>query len=266
MENGEMESELQENNVSKESTSVEEGRALTKRERRLLAKKKKFEERIKKGKNEEIKKWGIRTLILIAVVLGVYKLWQWMNTPQGNGNTSEILNVRSDDWVKGDSSAKVTLIEYADFECPACAQYLDILNQLGEEYKSDLRIVYRHFPLPQHTKAIDTAKAAEAAGLQGKFWEMNSLLYEKQDGWIEEGNIKERLIEYAKEIGLEEGKFTEDYDSDVISKSIKQDEADALTLRVNQTPTFFINGKKVISNNGYGDLRKAVEDALVISN
>ena len=263
MENNGEENELQEINISKESTSVEEGRTLTKRERRLLAKEKKFEERIKKGKNDEIKKWGIRTLIFIAVVFGGYKFWQWMNTPQGNVSTSEILNARSDDWVKGDSNAKVTLIEYADFECPACAQYLDILDRLEEEYKSDLRIVYRHFPLPQHTKAIDTAKAAEAAGFQGKFWEMNSLLYEKQDEWIEEGNIKERLIEYAKELGLEEGKFTEDYDSDVISKSIKQDEVDALTLRVNQTPTFFVNGKKVISSNGYGDLKEAIDQAVV---
>lgn len=263
MENGGEESELQEINSSKESTSVEEGRTLTKRERRLLAKEKKRTLRLRSGQAGKLKKWGIRTLIFIAVVFGGYKFWQWMNTPQVKVSTSEILNVRSDDWVKGDSSAKVTLIEYADFECPACAQYLDILDRLGEEYNSDLRIVYRHFPLPQHTKAIDTAKAAEAAGFQGKFWEMNSLLYERQDEWIEEGNIKERLIEYANELGLEEGIFIEDYDSDEISKSIKQDEADALTLRVNQTPTFFINGKKVISNNGYGDLKEAIDQAVV---
>ena len=250
-----------ENDLQKELSS-ETDRPLTKRERRELAKQEKFKERQKAGTNIKFKKWTVRFIVLLLVGFGVYKIWQWINTPQPGDTKVDILNVRSDDWTKGSPDAKVTLIEYADFECPACKIYsTDILKKLADEYPGNLRMVYRHFPLPQHTKAIDAAKAAEAAGVQGKFWEMHDLLYEKQEDWIT-GNLKDKLFGYAESLGLDKAQFEKDFASDSVLKSIKDDENDGYSLRINSTPSFYINGKKVEIKNGYEDLKKAIDQAL----
>lgn len=258
-------------NNLQENEALTENRRLTKKEKRALAKEQKIQERSKSKFKSRIRKLLIYLVVFFLIGFSGYKIWQWVNTPMqtvdNTGDMSAILGLREDDWIKGNPDAKVTLIEYADFECPACALYLDVIKQLGEEYGDDLRIVYRHFPLPQHSKAIDTAKAAEAAGFQGKFWEMNDLLYEKQDEWVEERDIKSKLFQYGKEMELDEERFISDYDSEVVSDSIESDEANALTLGVNATPTFFVNDKKVaIENNGYEDLRKAISEALGTSN
>lgn len=257
-----MENEIEENKPQESPAPNVEDRPLTKRERRELAKQEKQTLRLRSGRAEKLKKWGIRLLILLLLSFGGYKLWQWINTPQPGNSTSDILSVKSDDWVKGNSNAKVTLIEYADFECPACKIYsTEVLPKLMDNYKENLKIVFRHFPLPQHKKAVDAAKAVEAAGRQGKFWEMHDLLYEKQDEWSS-GNLKEKLVSYAQELGLNIEQFNKDFDSDETSQSIKKDEADGYTLRINSTPTFYVNGKKASVNNGYEDLKKAIDGAM----
>ncbi len=252
-----MENELHDNTV------LNADRPLTKRERRELAKEQKRTEQTKNERTKEIKKWIVRVLVLIAIGFGGYKLWQWINTPQDGRGTGDILTVKEDDWVKGNRDAKITLIEYADFECPACKIYsTEVMNKLTDEYKGDLRIVFRHFPLPQHKKAVDAAKAAEAAGRQGKFWEMHDLLYEKQEEWSGDGNYKDKFKEYANSLSLDMSKFENDLGSDETSRSIKNDETDGYTLHINETPTFFVNGKKADVKNGYPDLKKAIDNAL----
>src|SRR5581483_190972 len=89
------------------------------------------------------------------------------------------------------TNTKVTIIEFADFQCPACGQAHPALKQILEEYKGKVTFIYRHFPLPQHQNAILAAKASEAAGEQGKFWEMHDMLYEKQNEWSESNNAEE---------------------------------------------------------------------------
>jgi protein-disulfide isomerase len=249
-------------NELKKDLTYEAERPLTKRERRELAKQEKLKERQKTDTNLKFKKWIVRFIVLIVVGFGAYKIWQWINTSQPGDTKIDILNVRSDDWVKGSPEAKVTLIEYADFECPACKIYsTDILKKLADEYQGNLREVYRHFPLPQHTKAVDAAKAAEAAGVQGKFWEMHDLLYEKQEDWVT-GNLKDKLFGYAESLGLDKAQFEKDSASDSVLKSIKDDENDGYSLKINSTPSFYINGKKVEIKNGYEDLKKAIDQAL----
>jgi protein-disulfide isomerase len=252
-----MENELQVN------TSSVTDRPLTKRERRQLAKQEKLAGRLKKEKTEKFKKLLIGIVILGVVAFLGYKLWKSIQTPQNETGESNILSVRSDDWVKGSPDAKVTIIEYADFECPACAIYsTEILKKLADEYKDNLRIVYRHFPLPQHKKAVDAAKTAESAGKQGKFWEMHDLLYEKQEGWSTSANLKEIFSEYANNLGLDSAKYKDDLGSDPVSQKIKKDEADGYKLKIDSTPTFYVNGKIVSVNNGYDDLKSAIEEAL----
>jgi len=203
-------------------------------------------------------------LVVLGVVVFLgYKLWKSIKTPQAETGENSVLSVRSDDWVKGSPDAKVTIIEYADFECPACAIYsTEILKKLADEYKDNLRIVYRHFPLPQHRKAPDAARTAESAGKQGKFWEMHDLLYEKQEEWSTSQNFKELFSEYTKSLDLDLTKYTDDLSSDSVSQKIKKDEADGYKLKINSTPTFYVNGKIVSVNNGYDDLKSAVEAAL----
>jgi protein-disulfide isomerase len=263
-----MENEVTDNTgKSQEISTPIEDRPLTKREKRELAKLEKQTERLKNEKTKKLQKWVVGLLVIALVGFGIYKLRQWINTPQTGTNSSEILSVKSDDWEKGNPNAKVALIEYADFECPACKIYSsEVLPKLSNDFRDDLKVVYRHFPLPQHTKAVDAAKAVEAAGRQGKFWEMYNLLYKKQNEWSE-GNFKEKLLSYAESLGVNKEQYEKDFESDETMQSIKTDEADGYSLRINETPTFYVNGKKVnLENNGYEDLKKAIEKALVTGN
>ena len=112
------------------------------------------------------------------------------------------ITIASDDWVKGNKDAKVVLIEYSDFQCPACALYYPVLNKFSEEFGDRLAIVYRHFPLPQHQHAKSMAYAAEAAGKQGKFWEMHDMIFDNQRSWTNQRNVKDTVLGYAKTLGL----------------------------------------------------------------
>ena len=241
---------------------LQETPSLTKREKRELAKQEKQTEKLKNENTKKLKDWGIRIVAVLLLAFGGYKVWQWINTPQPDGQENGILAVRGDDWVKGGNDAKVTLIEYADFECPACAIYsTEVIKKLTDEFGANLRVVYRHFPLPQHKTAVDAAKAAEAAGVQGKFWEMHDLLYLNQADWSR-GSANDKFRQYAQSLGLDMTKYDADFGSEIVSQSIKNDESDGYALRINATPTFYVNGKVVNMKSGLDDLKKAVEEAL----
>jgi protein-disulfide isomerase len=136
---------------------------------------------LKKEKTEKFKKLLIWLTILGAVGFLGYKLWKGIQTPQDETGGS-ILSVRSDDWVKGSPDAKVTVIEYADFECPACAIYsTEILKKLADEYKDNLRIVYRHFPLSQ-LKSVD---AARRWNRQEAGWVLGYTIFVRETGKVE---------------------------------------------------------------------------------
>lgn len=243
--------------------SPNEDRPLTKREKRQLAKQEKLASQEKSENSGKIKKFVLLIVVVAAVIFGGLKLWNWINTPQPDSGSANVLDVKSDDWVRGSADAKVTVIEYADFECPACKVYAtDVLPRIESDYGGNLRMVFRHFPLPQHKNAISASKAAEAAGIQGKFWEMADLLYQKQTDWQDVNNVQDKMLEYAKSLGLNTDQFLSDYGSDVVAQSIKDDEDQAYALRVNATPTFFVNGKKADVNYGYEDLKKAIDSSL----
>src|SRR5512132_3996401 len=116
--------------------------------------------------------------------------------------------------VRGNPDAPVTLEEFADFQCPPCSQFAPFAEELLREYDSRLRIVFRNFPLPGHEHAREAALAAEAAGLQGKFWEMHDTLYREQEGWSKAPNARELFEWYAGTLGLNMDQFKKDMDSD----------------------------------------------------
>jgi protein-disulfide isomerase len=212
----------------------------------------------------------LKTMIMVAVVTliivvgGVVVLSNQNSKSTGNDQLDPSLLVR--DWSHNTSTdsanKKVTIVEFADFQCPACAAAFPVIQRIKSEYSAELNFVYRHFPLAQHRNAKITAKAAEAAGEQGKFWEMYEKLYLTQSNWQDLDNPEEVLIKYATELGLDIDKFKSDLSSNEISDRINKDVSDALELNVNSTPTFFINGERLTGAPSYELLKSKIETSL----
>lgn len=156
-------------------------------------------------------------------------------------------------------TAKITIVEFADFQCPACARTYPVIKQILEEYKGKVTFINRHFPLPQHKNAILAAKAAEAAGGQGKFWEMHNKLYENQTQWSESNNPLEIFMTYAKELELDTEKFKQAVESNTYDSVIQEDKNDGVRLGVNFTPTLFISNKKIEVELTYQNLKAIIE-------
>ena len=152
------------------------------------------------------------------------------------------------DHVVGKTDSKVILIEYGDFQCPGCGSAHPIVKKLSEKYKEQMVFVFRNFPITsKHPNARAAAAAAEAAGLQNKYWEMHNKIFESQDAWGSLG-AKERtkfFTDYAAELGLDTTKFTLDLASDSVNKKISFDQALGKKAKADATPTFLLNGKKV---------------------
>jgi len=167
------------------------------------------------------------------------------------------------DHIRGSSIAPVTLVEYGDFQCPACKTYHPIVEQVLKAKGPDaVRFVFRHYPLPQHGNAMPAAKAAEAAGVQGKFWEMYNMLYEKQSEWSGSSDAKSIFVGYAKEMGLDESKFLADYDSKELKEKITNQSKGGAKAGVNSTPTFLVNGKEIANPQSYDEFTKIIDDAI----
>jgi len=147
----------------------------------------------------------------------------------------------------GDSKAPVTLEEFGDFECPPCGALHPILKAIETEYgPTKVRIIFREFPLvPNHVHALAAARASEAAGLQGKFWEMHDMIYEHQKDWHEAFDVRPIFEGYAKSIGLDVQQFARDNTSEIVERRIFLDGKRAHSLGVSGTPTVFLNGKEV---------------------
>jgi len=140
----------------------------------------------------------------------------------------------------------VQLEEFGDFECPPCGLLHPILLQMHKEFGDKIAITFREFPLvPAHQHAIAAASSAEAAGLQGKFWEMHDLLYENQKNWHETFDVRPIFEGYAKQIGLDIARFQQDVNGEAVAQRIFLDGKRGHSLGVKGTPTVFMNGKEV---------------------
>src|SRR5258708_38606372 len=147
--------------------------------------------------------------------------------------------------IRGNPDAPVVLEEYGVFQGPPCGMFSAFLGQLEKEYDSRLRVVFRNFPLKMHEHALEAALAAEAAGLQGRFWEMHDVLYREQDSWSKAPNVRELFESYAGTIGLDLDKFKKDMDGEKARERVDSDRALADFLGVKATPTLFINNRPV---------------------
>lgn len=240
---------------------MEDEQKLTKREKRVLAKEEKRKQREKEERTSSTKKYAIWLVILVILGWLGYKAYQFVTAPAPEV-VAQPIEVFETDHVKGDEEATVTLMEYADFQCPACANYSPLVKMLGEDFPEGFRIVFRHYPLVSiHPNAMPSAKAAEAAGRQGKFWEMHDILFERQNDWSGDTNAEDKFLEYARELELDEDQFLADFDSPETQEKINNDLASGNRLGVNATPTFYLNGRQVAPRN-YEDFKSLVEDEI----
>ena len=165
--------------------------------------------------------------------------------------------------IRGNPNAPVTLEEFGDFQCPPCGSFATFSEQLLKEYDSRLRIVFRNFPLSAHEHAREAALAAEAAGFQGKFWEMYDVLYREQVFWTYAPNTRELFESYAGTIGLNLDQFKEDMDGEKARERVDSDHALGDSLGVKVTPALFINNEPLDPKDKSPEgLRAAIKAAL----
>ena len=166
--------------------------------------------------------------------------------------------------IRGNPDAPVTLEEYGDFQCPPCGMFAAFLGQLEKEYESRLRVIFRNFPLAMHEHAREAALAAEAAGLQGHFWEMHDVLYREQDAWSKAPNARELFESYAGTIGLDLDKFKNDMDSEQARARVDADRQRGESLGIQTTPTLFINNQPLETKDKNPEgIRAEINAALV---
>ncbi|HEX8638099.1 MAG TPA: thioredoxin domain-containing protein, partial [Pyrinomonadaceae bacterium] len=164
--------------------------------------------------------------------------------------------------VLGSPTATVTVEEFADFQCPTCAQVHTMMKNIQSTYGSRIKFVYRNFPLTQiHKNAYEAAVASEAAGQQGRFWDMQNQLYTSQPAWSNSSDARTVFAEYAGKIGLDVEKFKTDMLAMTTKSRVDADIARARALGVNSTPTLYINGKTVPFEQMKLETLRAIIDA-----
>jgi protein-disulfide isomerase len=183
--------------------------------------------------------------------------------------------ITSADWSEGNPNAKVSFIEYGDFECPACGEYYPLVQQLVQNYSSTVQFVFRNFPLYTiHPFAGISAQAAEAAGLEGgtaKYWAMNGLLYTKQSEWsvnsalTPQQVLSQYLDGYAQSIGLDVNTFNTDINATSVMQKIQTDANSGTAAQIDHTPTFFINLKQIPNPTSLAGFESALNAALASS-
>ena len=168
--------------------------------------------------------------------------------------------------VRGNANAPVTLEEFADFQCPACGSFYPELKKIEGEFGDQLKVIYRENPLvPTHQFGLVAAQAAEAAGLQGEaqFWAMHDKLFENQKTWGEAKDVLPLFVDYAKQIGLDADRFVRDMNGEAVAQRIFQDGKRSHALGINQTPTFYVNGKEAKGDSWKPEgLREMIRKAL----
>ncbi|MCC6404981.1 MAG: thioredoxin domain-containing protein [Candidatus Yanofskybacteria bacterium] len=247
-----------------EQIPMDEG--MTRQERREL-------KRVQRTAPPLMQRKGVRRLLLWGGVLVVLGLIGWgmvklsanVQLPTESGALS--VPVSAQDNTRGPADAPVTLVEYSDFQCPACGAFAPVVDNLlkDPDLVGKVRFVYRYFPLTSiHANAQLSSQAAYAAGLQGKFWEMHDLLFKNQTTWQGKSSAgaRDTFVEYARTIGLNALAFTTAMDSAAAAARVKADFDGGLQSGVNSTPTFFVNGTKMPHPQSIAQFKQFLTSAL----
>lgn len=218
------------------------------------------------------KAWLIFSVIVVAILGGMIllsmqkkadindladdKIIGAINAEKRNGNIA--------DHTFGNQNAKVVVIEYADYQCSGCGTASPKMKDLAEKYKDNVLLIFRNFPLANsHPNARAASAVAEAAGLQGKFWEMHQLLFKNQREWSSaSATDRDKIFQsYAQGLGLDVDKFKTDIASEAVKNKIDFDLALGHKQKVSATPSFYINGKATEMDSD-GSIEKSLKEAL----
>lgn len=249
---------------------------MTKKELKELRKLEKLQQQTLSQK-QNTTKWiaiAIAAGLFLTLFIGAVIIGKNRNNPSNTALTATFANdghvrmVGTDDTNSATGGAEqseevVTMVEYADIQCPACKQYHPIVKTLLELYPGELRLVFKHFPLTSlHPNAVISATAAEAAGRQGRFFEMTDLLYERQAEWSGLPNPAEKFAEYAKQLALDVNKFNADLKDKEIAAIIETQRNEGIKNGVNATPAFFVEGNKIDNPADIEGFQKIIDEAL----
>jgi protein-disulfide isomerase len=205
-------------------------------------------------------------ITIVVVTLGLLFGGAYYLTVSAPPEAKETIDMKealsSSAFSKGDTNAPIKVVEYADFQCPACGASEPIVQKVLTEYQDKIYFEYHHYPLQQHRWAQDAAEVSEAAGEQGKFWEYHDLLFAKQNDWSENSNAVGMFKQYAKDLKLDEKKFNESIDSHEYRDKVLDSVKKGNSLAVNSTPTFFVNGKRVVGGLSYDGWKELIETNL----
>lgn len=204
--------------------------------------------------------WGLGAVVIIGLL---FSGTLFSSAPVSTEEERALLAVVSDDYYKGKSDAKVTLVEYLDFECEACGAYYPLIKQLTAEFPSDLKVVTRYFPLPGHKNGLPAALAVEAAAKQGKYWEMHDMLFENQKLWGEKQTPTPQAFEgYAQQIGLDLEKFRRDVADETTLARVDRDRQSGIQLDNQGTPSFFLNGRRIDNPRSYEAFSQLIQNEI----
>lgn len=210
-----------------------------------------------------MKKEGIGLLVIgVVIVAASVALVVFKPDTQNTDGVDQSVLVREDSHAIEREGATVTIVEFADFQCPGCATAHPIMEQVLEQYPTEVTFVFRHFPLSQHKQAKLAAEAAEAADDQGKFWEMHDVLFENQDEWSNQNNAQDIFVGYATSLGLNVEQFTQALEDGAHENFVEDDQQDGLIAQVRSTPSFFINGVLYNGSLSLQGLQKEIDTAL----
>lgn len=201
-------------------------------------------------------KWIIFALVSVGIVVGLVIYSNNTDKPSVSDNVdifavqagnSEDGNIA--DHIYGNADSKVTLIEYGDYQCPGCGTYNPIIQKITEDYKLEIRYIFRNYLLSYHANAKAAAATAESAGLQGKFWEMHEKLYENQADWesLDSNARTTYFAGLALGFGLDINKFNTDIASSSVTDKINYDISLAKKSSLSATPAFYLNGEEIKS-------------------
>ena len=202
--------------------------------------------------------WAILAVIIVIFV-GILLAKNHKTNAPGSGGKATVTN-----HVEGKGQSGVTLVEYGDYECPYCGEFYPTVKQVAAKYNDQITFQFRNLPLTQiHQNAFAGARAAEAASLQGKFWEMHDLLYANQSAWENSNSVESIFTSYASQLGLNTKQFQSDYASTKVNDTINADAAAFAKLGLPmQTPTFILDGKSVQPSNSVDAFSQLIDNAI----
>jgi len=206
--------------------------------------------------------WVIGLLVIAGSLIWVSNMLRSASVPTAEESLATLALV-ADDHKKGAEAGKVVLVEYLDFECEACGAFYPVVKQMEKEFGDRVTIVARYFPLQGHKNGMTAALAAEAAGRQGKFWEMHDLMYERQKVWGEKQVATPEVFEgYAQELGLNIEQFKADVASASVKERVERNLNQAIELKLEGTPSFFLQGMKITNPQSPEAFRALIQAEL----